>query len=41
MKSILCYGDSNTYGFNPVNSLRYPTNIRWTGCLQELIALLM
>lgn len=37
MKSILCYGDSNTYGFNPVNTFRYPKNIRWTGCLQEML----
>ena len=37
MKSILCYGDSNTYGFNPVNGLRYPKNVRWTGILQELL----
>ena len=24
MTTILCYGDSNTYGYNPVNGLRYP-----------------
>lgn len=23
MTTILCYGDSNTYGYNPVNGLRY------------------
>lgn len=37
MKSILCYGDSNTYGYNPVNGLRYPENVRWTGVLQKLL----
>ena len=33
MTTILCYGDSNTYGYNPVNGLRYPKDVRWTGCL--------
>lgn len=37
MKTIVCYGDSNTYGYNPVNGLRYPKNIRWTGILQKLL----
>ena len=37
MKTILCYGDSNTYGYNPVNGLRYPLNVRWTGRLQEML----
>lgn len=37
MKSILCYGDSNTYGLMPDLKNRYPRNIRWTGRLQELL----
>ena len=37
MKTVLCYGDSNTYGFNPENGLRYPENVRWTGRLQRLL----
>ena len=37
MTTILCYGDSNTYGYNPVNGLRYPKDIRWTGVLQKLL----
>lgn len=36
-KIILCYGDSNTYGYNPLNGLRYSKDIRWTGCLQKLL----
>lgn len=36
-KTILCYGDSNTYGYNPLNGLRYPKEVRWTGYLQELL----
>ena len=37
MKSVLCYGDSNTYGYNPRNGLRYPKSIRWTSRLQALL----
>ncbi|MCR4891632.1 MAG: SGNH/GDSL hydrolase family protein [Lachnospiraceae bacterium] len=37
MKTILCYGDSNTYGYNPMNGYRYPENVRWTGRLQRLL----
>jgi len=36
---ILCYGDSNTWGFSPRDGSRFPTNIRWPavlrGCLGE------
>lgn len=31
MKQILCYGDSNTWGFIPGTKERYPWEIRWTG----------
>lgn len=37
MITILCYGDSNTYGYNPVNGFRYPKNVRWTGVLAKLM----
>lgn len=36
MRKVLCFGDSNTFGFNPMNGLRYPKEIRWTAVLQEL-----
>lgn len=36
MKKVLCFGDSNTFGFNPKNGLRFPKDIRWTGVLQDL-----
>ena len=36
MKKILCFGDSNTYGFIPQSGLRYDINTRWTGILQTL-----
>lgn len=36
MKKVLCFGDSNTYGFIPQSGLRYDKNTRWTGVLQAL-----
>ena len=39
MTTILCYGDSNTYGYDPKNGLRYPKEIRWPGHLQALLDL--
>lgn len=37
MKRIFCYGDSNTYGYDPHSYLggRYPKHIRWTGLLEQ------
>ena len=35
VKKILCYGDSNTWGYNPHTELRYPRAVRWTGVLQR------
>ena len=35
MKTILCYGDSNTWGYNPDGSGRYPKHMRWTTVLQK------
>jgi lysophospholipase L1-like esterase len=35
--TILCYGDSNTWGQKPDKSGRYPANVRWTGKLQDKI----
>ncbi len=35
MKRILCFGDSNTWGYIPENGERYPRNIRWTGIISE------
>ena len=33
---IMCYGDSNTYGYDPdPGNDRYPASERWTGILQE------
>lgn len=35
MKRILCFGDSNTFGYIPGGVGRYGENIRWTGRLQK------
>lgn len=37
MKTVLCYGDSNTHGFDPVTGGRYERSVRWPGRLQELL----
>lgn len=34
--NILCYGDSNTYGYDPTDGMRYPEEIRWPGVLRRL-----
>lgn len=34
-KSILCYGDSNTFGHRPMDGQRYPYGVRWTSLLAE------
>lgn len=35
MKTILCYGDSNTWGYHPVTKGRYSREERWAGLLQR------
>ena len=37
MKEILCYGDSNTWGFTPTTGARYPYAVRWPGVLGALL----
>lgn len=36
-KTILCYGDSNTWGANPKDGTRYPRSTRWPYVLQSLL----
>ena len=36
-KTVLCYGDSNTYGYMPGTGARYPKNVRYPGRLQMLL----
>jgi lysophospholipase L1-like esterase len=34
-RQILCFGDSNTWGFNPENGERHPYNVRWTSVMEK------
>src|SRR5262249_33658335 len=34
---LLCYGDSNTWGFDPATQQRFPRNVRWPGRLQAAL----
>jgi len=36
MKRILCFGDSNTWGYVPAGEVeRFPADVRWTGVMSE------
>ena len=37
MRRILCFGDSNTYGYSPVDGQRYGDDINWPGVLNRLL----
>ena len=37
MKQILCYGDSNTWGYDPVTKDRFDQDTRWTGVLGKML----
>lgn len=36
MKRVVCFGDSNTYGYDAVTDGRFDENTRWTCVLQQL-----
>ena len=38
MPTIVCYGDSNTYGFDPVTRGRFPRHVRWPGIVAAELA---
>ena len=37
MKNILCFGDSNTWGYTPGTAARYAPDQRWTGVMQAAL----
>ena len=37
MKRVLCYGDSNTWGYVPGLGVRHPEDVRWTGVAAKLL----
>ena len=36
-KRIVCFGDSNTWGYHAIVGTRYDDDVRWTGRLQALL----
>ncbi|MBD3390709.1 MAG: hydrolase [Chitinivibrionales bacterium] len=34
MRTIVCFGDSNTWGHDPASGERFPADVRWPGVLQ-------
>ncbi|QHI70615.1 SGNH/GDSL hydrolase family protein [Tichowtungia aerotolerans] len=34
-KTVLCFGDSNTWGASPIGGVRYDRQTRWPGILQQ------
>ena len=36
-KRIVCFGDSNTWGYDALTDGRFPDDVRWTGRLRELL----
>jgi lysophospholipase L1-like esterase len=37
VRTVLCYGDSNTWGFDPETQGRFPRDVRWPGRLQATL----
>jgi lysophospholipase L1-like esterase len=37
MRRILCFGDSNTWGYDPATEARFDAQTRWTGVLQAAL----
>lgn len=37
MKTVLCYGDSNTHGADPAGGARFGPDVRWTGVLARAL----
>ena len=36
-RTVVCYGDSNTWGYTPGSGVRFDEKTRWTGRLQMLL----
>ena len=37
LNSVLCFGDSNTWGYIPLVGGRYPVEQRWTSLLEQML----
>ena len=38
MQTVLCYGDSNTWGYDPETKDRFRPDVRWTGALADKLS---
>ncbi|MCB0213933.1 MAG: SGNH/GDSL hydrolase family protein [Anaerolineae bacterium] len=36
-KTILCYGDSNTWGYDPATQSRFDRHTRWSGVMRDVL----
>ena len=34
--TVICFGDSNTWGYDPATGRRYPADVRWVDLLKEM-----
>jgi len=39
MKRIVCFGDSNTWGFNPLNGERFAESVRWPTVMANMLGM--
>lgn len=37
MKTVLCYGDSNTWGADPAGPIRFALDVRWPGVMRRAL----
>ena len=37
MKTIVCFGDSNTWGYDPTTRQRFPRDVRWAGVMRRAL----
>lgn len=37
MKTVLCYGDSNTWGYDPDTQRRHAPSVRWPGVMAQML----
>jgi lysophospholipase L1-like esterase len=37
IRTIVCYGDSNTHGADPIDGTRHPRDVRWPGVLRAAL----
>ena len=39
MKRIVCFGDSNTWGYSPLNGERFAENVRWPAVMANMLGM--